>query len=101
MKKFFDGVEKQLKAGREKIVIEVYSSASYVPTAAFKDNQELSDTRAQKMKEKVVWHFRNSKYKDRVEVKIVSAVVSGPEFAGDRDNTEKYWPYQFVELKAQ
>ncbi|MBI3239411.1 MAG: hypothetical protein HYZ43_11320, partial [Flavobacteriia bacterium] len=101
LKQFFDGVDAQLKAGREKIVIEIYSSASYVPTAAFKDNQELSESRAQKMEQKVNWHFRNSKYKDRVEVKVVSAVVSGPAFGGDRDNTEKYWPYQFVELKAQ
>lgn len=101
LKKFFAGVDEQMKAGREKIVIEIYSSASYVPTAAFKDNQELSESRAQKMKEKVLWHYRNSKYKDRIEVKVVSAVVSGPAFGGDRDNTEKYWPYQYVELKAQ
>ena len=45
-------------------------------------------------------HFSASMYKGKVEVKIVSMVVSGPAYEMDPENKSKYTPYQFVELKT-
>jgi len=98
---FYKNVDKQLESGREKIVIEIYSSASYVPTKKFKDNQELSQTRAENLQKKVAWHFKNSKYAGKVEIKIVSVVVSGPEYVNDGENQDKYIPFQFVALETK
>lgn len=98
---FYKEIEKQLKAGRKDMVVEIYSSASYVPTTKFKDNQELSETRANNLKEKIEAHFAKTKYAGQVQVKVVSAVVSGPAYEGDNKNTEKYRPYQFVEAKVK
>jgi hypothetical protein len=36
-----------------------------------------------------------------VKVVIVSAVVVGPKYENDADNTGKYHDYQFIELKTQ
>jgi hypothetical protein len=98
---FYKNVEKQLESGREKIVIEIYSSASYVPTKKFKDNQELSQTRADNLQKKVAGHFKNAKYAGKVEIKIVSVVVSGPEYVNDGKNQDKYIPFQFVALETK
>jgi hypothetical protein len=39
--------------------------------------------------------------KDKVKVVIVSAVVAGPKYENDAENTGKYHDYQFIELKTQ
>ncbi len=101
MKNFLKSAEKQLKDGRDKIVIEITSSASFVPTHEFKDNQELSETRAANMKAMLENYFAKSAYKDKVEIVIVSSVVSGPAYESDSRNKDKYTPFQFVELKTR
>jgi len=100
LKSFLKQVDSQLKSGREGMVIEIWSSASTVPTAAFRDNQELSETRANNLKKLLDAHFAKTAYAKKVQVKVVSAVVSGPAFGSDANNKEKYTPYQFVELKT-
>lgn len=100
MKSFLKSVEAQLKDGREKIVIEITSSASFVPTHEFKDNQELSESRAANMKAMLEKYFEQSVYKNKVQIVVVSSVVSGPEYESDSRNTKKYIPFQFVELKT-
>lgn len=97
---FLRDVEAQLKNGRKQIVIYIYSSASNVPTRKFKDNQELSETRAANMRENLETHFAKEGLGKRVEVKVVSAVVSGPAYNADAVDKEKYTPFQFVELKT-
>lgn len=101
LRSFLNDVEKQLKNGRPDVVIEIYSSASFVPTVVFKNNQELSETRAQNVKRDLEAHFAQSKYKGKVTVKIVSEVVSGPAYEEDPKNEKKYEPFQFVELKTR
>jgi len=39
--------------------------------------------------------------KDKVKVVIVSAVVAGPKYDKDPENTAKYHDFQFIELKTQ
>lgn len=100
LRTFVGGVEKQLKEGRKEILIMVYASASFVPTKAFRDNQELSDTRAENMRKNLVDHFAKAGYGNRVKIQIISSVVSGPPFNADAKDTNKYTPFQFVELKT-
>jgi hypothetical protein len=100
-RKFVNAVEKQLKDGRNEATIEIYSSASYVPTVVFANNQELSQTRADNIKRDLEAYFAQSKYKGKVKIVITEVKVSGPAYADDRDNLDKYGPYQYIELKVK
>lgn len=102
LKKFVKDVEKQLEEGREQITINVYSSASHVPTKTYKTNENLTKIRAENMKYDLISHFENDpKFKGRVNVVIVSHIVQGPAYEEDSRNKEKYFPYQYVGLKTE
>ena len=78
------------------------SSASHVPTKTYKTNEKLTQLRAENMKYDLINHFENDKkYKGKVTVVIVSAIVDGPEYSDDGKNKKKYVPYQFVALKTE
>lgn len=102
LKQFVKDVEHQLEGGRERITINVYSSASNVPTKTYETNEKLTKIRAENMKYDLIEHFENDpKYKGRVNVVIVTAIVQGPEYSGDYRDKEKYFPYQYVGLKTE
>lgn len=102
LKRYINGIEKQLKDGREKVTINIYSSASHVPTKTYKTNEKLTQLRAENMKYDLINHFENDKkYKGKVTVVIVSAIVDGPEYNDDGKDKKKYTPYQFVALKTE
>jgi tetratricopeptide (TPR) repeat protein len=102
LKQFVKDVEVQLKGGRESITINVYSSASNVPTKTFGTNEKLTKTRAENMKYDLVAYFEQfEEYKGKVNVVIVTAKVSGPEYVKDASDKEKYSPYQYVGLKTE
>lgn len=102
LKQFVKDVEEQLDGGREEITINVYSSASHVPTKTYDTNEKLTKLRAENMKYDLIQHFENDeKYKGRVNVVIVTAIVQGPDYTGDYRDKEKYFPYQYVGLKTE
>lgn len=102
LKKFVKDVESQLKDGRETVTINVYSSASYVPTKTFGTNEKLAKLRAENMKYDLVAYFeKKEEYKGKVNVVIVTTVVQGPPYERDATNKEKYFPYQYVGLKTE
>ncbi len=102
LKKFVKAVEKQLKDGREKVTINIYSSASHVPTRTYKTNENLAKLRAENMKYDLISYFENKdEFKGRVNVVIVSSEVQGPEYEKDAQNKDKYKPYQYVGLKTE
>jgi flagellar motor protein MotB len=102
LKSFLKEIEQQLKDGREQVTINIYSSASQVPTNAFESNQKLSEIRAENLKYDIMNHFeRKSKCKGKVNVVIVTTIVDGPEYVKDGSNRKKYLPYQFVGLKTE
>lgn len=99
---FVKEVEKQLKDGREKITINIYSSASKVPTRTYETNDKLTLIRAENMKYDLMNYFeKESDYKDKVNIVIVTTVVQGPEYNKDSSDTSKYRPYQYVGLKTE
>lgn len=93
-------MEDLLKKGRKSIVININSSASYVPTAKFKTNDLLAKSRAESMKKELVNYFKIKRLGNSVTVVIQSAIVQGPTYIKDFANKEKYLPYQFIELKT-
>jgi len=102
LKKFVKSVEEQLQDGRESITINIYSSASYVPTSTFGTNEKLTKVRAENMKYDLIAYFnKKEEYKGRVNVVIVTTVVQGPEYEKDAQNRDKYKPYQYVGLKTE
>jgi len=102
LKKFVKDIEKQLDEGRENITINIYSSASHVPTKTYGTNEKLTKLRAENMKYDLVAHFENNDdYKGRVNIVIVTQIVQGPEYEKDSRNKEKYFPYQYVGLKTE
>lgn len=103
LKKFVKEVETQLTENcRENVTINVYSSASNVPTKTYATNENLTRIRAENMKYDIIAYFeKNEKFKGRVNVVIVTAIVQGPEYVKDAGNTKKYGPYQYVGLKTE
>ena len=102
LKKFVKEVEAQLEEGREEITINVYSSASNVPTKTYGTNEKLAKIRAENMKYDLVAYFEDfEEFKGRVNVVIVTSKVSGPAYEKDARDKEKYFPYQYVGLKTE
>jgi tetratricopeptide (TPR) repeat protein len=101
LKSFVKEVEKQMEEGRPNITINIYSSASHVPTKTYKTNENLTKIRAENMKYDLIAHFQKKEYADKVNVVIVTSIVQGPEYIQDSSNKEKYFPYQYVGLKTE
>lgn len=102
LKKFVKEVESQLKEGREEITINVYSSASNVPTKTYGTNEKLAKIRAENMKYDLVAYFEEfEEFKGRVNVVIVTSKVAGPAYEKDASDKEKYFTYQYVGLKTE
>ena len=59
LKDFVKDVEAQLKEGRSSITINVYSSASHVPTKTYETNEKLTTIRAENMKYDIFTHFES------------------------------------------
>ena len=102
LKKFVKEVVAQLKDGRENITLNIVSSASTVPTKTYGTNEKLAQIRAENMKYDLVSYFQNKEeFKGKVNVVIVTSKVDGPAYEDDSANKEKYFPYQFVQLKTE
>lgn len=102
LKDFVKAVDAQLEEGRPNITINIYSSASHVPTKTYKTNENLTRIRAENMKYDLIAYFeKNEDFKGRVNVVIVTTVVQGPEYIKDARNKEKYFPYQYVGMKTE
>ncbi|MFK7785970.1 MAG: hypothetical protein AB8B56_12680 [Crocinitomicaceae bacterium] len=97
---FVEGVQSQIKDGKE-VTIKVKSSASYVPTREFSSNDQLAKSRAQKVKKLLEDHFGDKGMGDKLKVQITEAIVAGPLYKNDRDNVEKYQPFQFIALSTK
>ena len=101
-KNFLNQLASQIEAGRKNITIEIYSSASKVPTTSFSSNQQLAEYRAENMK-KLLNEFLASKpsFKSVITVKTALITVDGPDYQKDAVNKNKYRPYQFVGIKTK
>jgi tetratricopeptide (TPR) repeat protein len=102
LKDFVKDIDKQFKKGREKMTINIYTSASKVPTTTYETNEKLSQLRAENMKYDLMEYFESNELtRGKIVVTIVSAVVDGPDYENDYRNKEKYEPFQYVTLKTE
>lgn len=101
LKNFLASIEKQLKDGRESITIEVYSSASFVPTKTYKTNDKLAEVRAENMKKDIEQYFKKNENSNKVTVNIVEKKVQGPAYEEDSANQDKYIAYQYIKLQTK
>jgi hypothetical protein len=101
LRNYAETIERQLAEGRESIAIHIFSSASYVPTETFKTNDNLARSRANRIKGELENYFTAKGYSSQVKIIIDGTVVQGPSYENDKDNTEKYKPFQYVDLKTK
>lgn len=94
-------INDQLNAGRSLITIEVYSSASNVPTKTYKTNEKLAEVRAENIKSDIERYFKKSGNEGKVSVTIVEKTVQGPAYEEDSANKDKYIPYQYIKLQTK
>lgn len=94
-------VNKVVELSKEKpVTVDVYSSASTVPTRAYKNNKLLASSRAKKTVEKLNnaiteagGNMSNVNFKRRSK-------VNGPRYKNDPRNRKKYEPHQYVKAKV-
>jgi transcriptional regulator with XRE-family HTH domain len=101
LRNYVETIERQLVEGRESIAIHIFSSASYVPTRSFKTNDNLARSRANRIKSELDNYFTAKGYSAKVKIVIDGTAVQGPLYENDSDNTEKYKPFQFIDLKTK
>ncbi len=94
---FLDGIEGQMKTGQN-LTVSVKSAASYVPTRAYSSNDQLAKARAENIKQLIEKHFSAKGLSSQLKVVVTETLVDGPLYDNDRDNVEKYQPFQYIEL---
>lgn len=101
LKTFLDSLENQIELGRTDITLKINSSASKVRTRTFKNNQNLAQSRAEKLNTLLTVYFNQTGLSDSVEIAINNVTVAGPEYKRDYKNIEKYIPYQYVSINLE
>lgn len=101
LKNFAIQIENQLNNGVEKLTINIYSSASNVPTKTFGSNEKLAKSRANRIKNELLAYYEAKGLKGKINIKVVSAIVQGPPYDGDYENLDKYRDFQYIELKTE
>jgi len=84
------------------ININLVSSASTVPTRAYKSNKELSIARAEKAKEQLIIALK-AKGVDESKINFIksNSLVDGPKYNSDYlINRDLYEKYQFIKISA-
>lgn len=83
----------------DKIYIDIESSASKVPTKTYKTNINLASIRGDEAKEKIINSLvAKGISRDRIEIGAINSIVSGPNYTGDFNNTEKYKDFQYIKI---
>lgn len=103
-KKFVEAVAKAkdvLKDPNATISFEIYSSASTVPTKKYETNENLAQLRANNAMLAVLKAFeKEPQLLSRIKVEVKESTVNGPAYENDAKNTDKYAPFQYVDIKV-
>ena len=96
---FMKQVKAQIMDTKRSVTILIYSSASTVPTATYKTNENLANLRAENAKKEIARYCKaNGIDLMQINVDIVDASVNGPAYDKDPKNKDKYAPFQFVKM---
>jgi hypothetical protein len=97
-----ESIEEQIRNGREKITLNVYSSASKVNSKTYGSNEKLAQLRADNFVNTIKSQIDPILISSgKVKIEITSVTVDGPSYNGDAKNKSKYKPYQFVAFKTE
>jgi hypothetical protein len=99
---FIAGVAAMIKLNGT-AVIHVESSASYVPSSRFKDNQELTNWRNTTARDQIseaLAELGYTKGKD-FNFDTPDKKVQGPKYANDAAKRDKYEPFQYIKVWAK
>lgn len=100
-KDFISGA-KAIADSRGIVEIEIESSASKVPTTTFASNEALAKKRAEEGQERIIEELvKSGVSRDKIRIVSFNALVQGPEYANDYQNSAKYEPFQYVKAKAK
>ena len=93
---------KKIADSRGFVEIEIESSASKIPTTTFVTNEALAKKRAEEGQERIIEELvKAGVSRDKIRIVSFNALVQGPEYANDYQNTAKYEPFQYVKAKAK
>jgi len=85
-----------------KVIIEIESSASKVPTKTFKTNSILAYERAIDAKNIFINSLvEKGIQKEKIVVKNIDSGVNGPQYKGDYKNSSRYEKFQYVIIKIK
>ena len=99
---FINNLIAEIQKGRS-LKISVEASASFVPTAKFKTNENLSSTRAD-LGKKSVYKTLKEKGVDVSKVKIIKSdyLIQGPSYKNDYNtNRLEYEKWQYIKISAK
>lgn len=85
-----------------KIIIDIESSASKVPTRTYGTNTNLAKERSKTAQETVINSLiEKGISKEDIIINDVSSKVKGPQYNGDYNNTGIYEQYQYIIIKIK
>jgi hypothetical protein len=90
------------KSKTAKVMIEIESSASKVPTRTYGTNSKLAGKRAQEAKSTLMKSLKaKGANMNNIVVGNISSGVNGPNYSGDYSNSGLYEKFQFVIIKVK
>lgn len=100
--KFVNDAAKLVKANGV-VYIDIESSASKVPTATFKTNENLAKVRMEEAKKRLIIALKAKGIsEDKIKFVSETSMVQGPEYNDDyKENADEYHKYQYIRLKAK
>ncbi|MDF1673087.1 MAG: hypothetical protein P1U41_06255 [Vicingaceae bacterium] len=101
--KYVEMITKALEKSKTgKIIVDIESSASKVPTKTFGTNSTLAYKRAQSAKETLLKSLKAKGIStENITINNISSNVNGPKYNGDYQNSGLYEKFQFVLIKIR
>ncbi len=98
---FINGVEEIIRV-KGSVTVAIESSASEVPTKKFGNNQTLAERRGVELKQRIENTLKGKNIsKEKLVFEKINAIVQGPTYDKDQQNTSKYAPYQYIKAVAK
>ena len=67
----------------------------------FKTNDKLAKARAENMKKMLEQYYSEKGLNAKLKVIVTEVIVAGPLYENDRNDVEKYQPFQFIDLSTK
>jgi len=101
--KYISMLDKAIEQSKKgKIIIDIESSASKVPTRTYRTNKNLASERAKSAQQTVIQSLiKRGVDKSNIIINEIDASVKGPKYNDDYKNTSLYEQYQYIVIKIK